>query len=88
LSSVARPAPAQDISAIVNQRNRDPSYGGDSEIRKRDLAPGRNANLGTGTLEHFVQEWESAFARARPFIVCPENRHYVLEDRRFLLPMQ
>ena len=33
------------------------------------------------TLEHFVQDWESAFALARPFIVCPENRHYVLEDR-------
>jgi hypothetical protein len=40
-----------------------------------------DANLGTGTLEHFVQEWEPAFVLAHPFIVCSENWHYVLEDR-------
>jgi hypothetical protein len=38
-----------------------------------EIAAQNSANLGTGTLEHFVQEWESAFVLARRFIVCPEN---------------
>src|SRR5260221_14623622 len=41
-----------------------------------------DANFGFGTLEHFAHEWESAFALARRFIMCPEKRHYVLEERQ------
>jgi hypothetical protein len=40
-----------------------------------EIAAQNDANLGVGTLEHFAQEWEPAFALACRFIVCPENWH-------------
>jgi hypothetical protein len=50
-----------------------------------EIAAQNDANLGIGTLEHFAQEWESAFALARRLIVCPENWHMSLRRGRFLL---
>jgi len=42
-----------------------------------EVTPQKDANFGSGTLEHFAQEWEPAFAACPVVILCPENRHYV-----------
>jgi hypothetical protein len=48
-----------------------------------EITAQNDANLGTGTLEHFAREWESAFALACRLIVCPENWHMSLRGAGF-----
>src|SRR5262249_39439792 len=50
---------------------------------QNEIAAQNDTNLGIGTLEHFPQEWESAFTLAYRLIVCPGNQHMSLRREPF-----